>query len=299
MKRRGEPAPVALDDTPLGQAWARTIEDRAKRGHPSATAIVAMVERLPAEVKSGPMPPPAWWPGKVCLPLRTIAPAVDRDSSEAEVADNFVSHMCLHRLAVPPSPEQRERELLIASAERKVAALRRDLQRLGVTQQELFWVLRSSPHESEFTNTLRSIFRGTPNEVWSMTLSDHPGSALCVLDAFIPAARAPLFESAAQVRLWNPDDPPCEPATATLDAFACVLSVFFAGATLTLAARCAIACHPERARGIYRRAARYRSVHGDALQPRQGIEWREGAFSPLPPAKDTRRRVTTKRKRGQ
>lgn len=300
MKRRERIELPALDETPIGMAWRRNIASRIERGHPSAAAVIAMVQRLPPEVKSGAMPAPAWWPGKLWLPLRTITPSVDRDSSEDEIADNFVSHLCAHRLAVPPTVEKLQRARVIASAERKLVALRRDLERLGVTQQDLFLALqnkawRAEPLEWKTAN----VFRCSPAEALSLNLSDEPGSALFVLDAFIPAARAPILLRAAEARLWNPDNPPKEPATATLDAFACVLSVFVAGATLKLAAQCAIACHPEQARGIYDRAASYRHAHGDALQPRQGIEWGTGALSPLPPATAAKRSPSRKSPRRQ
>lgn len=299
MKRRERIELPALDETPIGMAWRRNIASRIERGHPSAAAVVAMVERLPSEVKSGVMPAPDWWLSKP-RPVKMWGPSVDMDSSEDEIAHNFVTHLCLFRLAVPPSVEKLQRARLIASAERKLAALRRDLELLGVTQHELFLALRDKAWHAEPSEwKTGNIFRSRPSEAVSLNLSEEPGSALFVLDAFLPAARSPLCQHVLDLQLWNPDDPPEEPATATLDAFVCVLSVFVAGATLTLAAQCAVACHPEQARGIYRRAAKYRRAHGDALQPRQGIEWGAGALSPLPPATAEHRAPIRKTSRRQ
>lgn len=267
--------PLSLDDSPLGRAWSREIEDRRNRRHPNTADLEDAVARLPLAVKSGTLPWPAHW--SPVPPLRLVRPALANTATDAEIAGCFVTNLIAARVTPVPTENERQRARLVGALAAKVRGLRSEVHALGLTERDLFALV--AYHEpADGMRGLRDAIGPTRRAVLD-ALSDRPGSAMTVLDALAPAATHAFLPP----RMWNPADPPRAQATATLDALLCVLSVFVPAATIDMATRCTVACYPADERGIRKRAAKYLALHRPELRSREGLSWGAGELSPLIP----------------
>jgi hypothetical protein len=263
LRRREEAASLSLDKTPIGEAWRLLLPSWISADPYGSSRTIAFLKKAPELVKSG-----------------SADPAVrlyDCDQVDRE-AEGFCYAIGFAVFAAPPSPEELHSLRTYASINRKARALRADFASLGLSDLDLFFAFQNPENTDPLARKLREIF--TTNVEVQLAVrraaQEKPGSCRDVLQ-WITKARRPYIGA----KRWDPASPPRNEAMACLDAFVCVLANYFDDIPLTVATRCAIACHPEQERGIRNRAARLAVRYGDRISKRAGHSWFDAELSPL------------------
>lgn len=296
MKRRERIELPALDETPIGLAWSELL-DRARRDDPALFERIArFLVAAPDGVKSGivTLEPPVErraWNAELGIWMHGYEGAEHLYRSELpELLPHKLVMWMAHAVLAKAQPKASIAKDLRAQREairEKAKSFGTDLAALGVSLSDavsaLLWFVKA-PDGRSLRDLLSREAQAEIHSALERCDGDRPGSArVLILEIAAHGARERMRSS----RLFDPESPPRTDATASLDAFICVLSLFSTRATLSLAERCALAAHPDEdpdkpmRKAIKERARRYRQRYGEALRMRPIPEWGDGDLSPF------------------